>query len=96
MKVSIKNLRKNSRLSVEEVAKELNVHPYTIYGWERGDNEPRVSQAIKLCELYGCLIYDVQWLDMNKNERQYRKERRKEQRLSGIYEMYNDDNKKKQ
>ena len=35
----IKALRKQRHLSAEEIAEKLNVHPSTVYRWEKGDIE---------------------------------------------------------
>lgn len=35
-----------------EVARIMQVSKNTIVSWEKGTREPKVTQAIKLCELY--------------------------------------------
>jgi len=43
-----------------ELANKLDVTPATVYTWERGRNEPRVSQLRKLAELFGVLMDDIE------------------------------------
>ncbi len=45
--------RVNAGLTQEDVSKEMKVSKNTIVAWENGQNEPKISQARALSELYG-------------------------------------------
>ena len=42
-----------------EIAYRLRVAPVTIYNWERGRTEPRVSQFRQLARLFGVSMDDI-------------------------------------
>ena len=46
-------LRKNKKLSQEEVAEKLNVTRQTVSKWETNQSMPDFDKIIPLCELYG-------------------------------------------
>ena len=52
LRISLAAARVNAGLSQEDVAKALNVRKQTIVSWEKGTSEPKISQALKLSELY--------------------------------------------
>lgn len=54
---TLRELRKNCNLSVDEVSNILQEHcnyaaPKTIYGWESGRTQPDADTLMFLCELY--------------------------------------------
>ena len=46
-------LRKDKRLSQEEVAEKLNVTRQTVSKWETNQSMPDFDKIVPLCELYG-------------------------------------------
>ena len=46
-------LRRDKRLSQEEVAEKLNVTRQTISKWETDQSMPDFDKVVPLCELYG-------------------------------------------
>lgn len=50
--ISLAAARVNAQKTQEEVAKALKVGKQTIVSWEKGESEPRISQARMLSELY--------------------------------------------
>lgn len=52
LRISLAAARVNAGLSQEDVAKSLNVGKQTIVSWEKGTSEPKISQALRLSELY--------------------------------------------
>ena len=46
-------LRRNKKLSQEEVADKLNVTRQTISKWETNQSMPDFDKVVPLCELYG-------------------------------------------
>ena len=59
MRKTIRQLREELGLTQLELANKLDVTPATVYTWERGRNEPRVSQLRKLADLFGVLMDDI-------------------------------------
>ncbi len=49
----IRRLREERGWTQLELAYRLGVTPVTIYNWERGRTEPRVSQFRQLARLFG-------------------------------------------
>ena len=59
VKIELRNLRKVSGYTLEEVANTLGIHVSTLLCWERGDSEPRISEAMLLAELYEVDVNDI-------------------------------------
>lgn len=59
MKVSIRALRVNKRLSQEEAAKQLKITKRTLQNWENEVTFPTAPQLVKICEIYGCTLGDI-------------------------------------
>lgn len=57
---TIRQFREEMGLTQLELANKLDVTPATVYTWERGRNEPRVSQLRKLAEEFGVLMDDIE------------------------------------
>ncbi len=56
---TIKDLRDERGWTQLELANQLGVTPSTIYNWERGRFEPRVSQLRELARLFGVKMDDI-------------------------------------
>lgn len=61
-KISLKAARVNANLTQRAAASFINVERETISSWERGKSEPKITQAIALCSLYGVSIDNVIFL----------------------------------
>ena len=48
----ITSLRKEKKLSIEELSQELNIASDVINKWEKGDLNPEISDLIKLSEFF--------------------------------------------
>ncbi len=48
----IASLRKEKKLSIEELSKKLNIESDVINKWEKGDLNPEISDLIKLSEFF--------------------------------------------
>lgn len=57
--ISLAAARVNAKLTQEEVAKKLHINKQTIVAWEKGESEPKVSQAMALSELYKIPIDNI-------------------------------------
>ena len=64
-------LRKNKKLSQEEVADKLNVTRQTVSKWETNQSMPDFDKIVPLCELYGItpneLFMGLKEKDVSKN-----------------------------
>lgn len=49
----IKSIRLSQKLSVSELAKKMGCSRQTIYNWEDGVTEPKLSQFLHLCIIVG-------------------------------------------
>ncbi len=59
MKISLKALRVNAKLTQEEAAKSLNVTAKTIQNWESYETFPTGRQLISICSVYRCGLDDI-------------------------------------
>ena len=59
MAISLKAARVNADMTQIELAKELGVSKVTIWMWETGKSEPRVSQFQELCRVCKVDPFDV-------------------------------------
>ena len=83
-------LRKEKRLSQEEVAEKLNVSRQTVSKWETGQSSPDLDKIIPLCELYEIssdeLLTGKKYEEVIKEEKEYENMKAKGIGLSlGIY-----------
>lgn len=51
--MKLKELRTRDGLSIERVARQLEVSSMTIRNWESGETEPSASQVKALADLFG-------------------------------------------
>lgn len=59
MKVSIRALRVNRRLSQKTAAKELGITQRTLQNWENDATFPTGPQLMRICAVYGCELDDI-------------------------------------
>lgn len=52
----LKELRKEKRLTQEELAKKINVTKLTISRWERGERVPKSDKAQQLADFFGVSV----------------------------------------
>lgn len=52
IKISLAAARVNAGLTQDAVARAMRVSKNTVVAWEKGNTEPKVSQARELSELY--------------------------------------------
>lgn len=56
---TIRELREQHRLTQLELAIKIDVSPGSVYGWESGRTEPKVSQLRKLARLFDVSMDDI-------------------------------------
>ena len=52
-KITLKAARVNAGLTQEEAAKRMHIAQSTLRNWENGNTDPKLSQFMMLCQLYG-------------------------------------------
>ena len=64
MTISLRAYRVNKGLTIEQVAKQLEVSQNTIRNWERGERKPKKVYVEALAKLYGV---DTKQIFLQKN-----------------------------
>ena len=59
MKNRLRILRKKSGLSVPDIADEIGLTGPAYRRWERGEVDPKVSQALQICALFDCKMDEI-------------------------------------
>lgn len=60
-KITLAAARVNAELVLEEAAAKIGRAPATVSAWENYISEPKISDALKLAELYGVSVYTIEW-----------------------------------
>jgi len=55
----IKKMRERAGLTQAKVATALEISTDTLWRWETGIGEPRLSDMLKMSELFGCTIDEL-------------------------------------
>lgn len=93
VKIELRNLRKASGYTLEEVANTLGIHVSTLLCWERGDSEPRISEAMLLAELYEVDVNDIAFVRNGEQDKIIRHKIRKMQKMDKVYKNFINKNK---
>lgn len=56
---NLKKLRKNARLTQEDLAEHLNVTRQTVAKWETGESVPDIDSCIAMSKLYNITVDDL-------------------------------------
>ena len=56
---NLKTLRKNKKISQEELAEKVGVTRQSVSKWEVGDAYPEMSNIVALCSIFKCNINDL-------------------------------------
>ncbi len=56
---NLKQIRKNKKISQEELAEKLGVSRQSISKWETGENFPSMQNIMCLCDIFKCKINDL-------------------------------------
>lgn len=68
-KYRIRDLRRESGLTAEELGKSVGLSRYAILYWEKGKNYPQVDVCLQLCKIFDCSMdYLLGLSDMRKPE----------------------------
>ncbi|WP_333860689.1 helix-turn-helix domain-containing protein [Clostridium sp.] len=82
MKLSekLRELRKVSKLSQEQLAQKLNVTNQAVSRWELGKNYPDILNLVKLCD-----IYNISLDELIRDDLDFQKSLSSKNRIKGIY-----------
>lgn len=56
---NLKRLRKNKKLSQEQLAEKVNVSRQSVSKWETGEAYPEMNNILELCKIFHCRINDL-------------------------------------
>ena len=68
----LKELRKEKRLTQEELAREIGISKITVLRWENGERQIKLDKAQKLADFFGVSIAHLLCYDDNDFEKQIR------------------------
>ena len=61
---NLKKIRKNKKMSQEELAEKVNVSRQSVSKWETGDAYPEMNNILELCKIFNCKLNDLVYSDM--------------------------------
>ena len=62
---NLKLIRKNKKMSQEELAEKVNVSRQSVSKWETGEAYPEMNNILELCKIFNCKINDLVHEDMS-------------------------------
>ena len=61
---NLKLIRKNKKMSQEQLAEKMNVSRQSVSKWETGEAYPEMNNILELCKILNCKINDLVHTDM--------------------------------
>ena len=62
---NLKIIRKNKKMSQEQLAEKVNVSRQSVSKWENGEAYPEMNNILELCKIFNCKINDLVHTDMS-------------------------------
>ena len=62
---NLKIIRKNKKMSQEQLAEIVNVSRQSVSKWENGEAYPEMNNILELCKIFNCKINDLVHTDMS-------------------------------
>jgi len=62
---NLKIIRKNKKMSQEELAEKVNVSRQSVSKWETGESYPEMNNILELCKIFNCKINDLVHTEMS-------------------------------
>ena len=62
---NLKKIRKNKKMSQEQLAEKVNVSRQSVSKWENGEAYPEMNNILELCKIFNCKINDLVHTDMS-------------------------------
>ena len=61
---NLKLIRKNKKMSQEQLAEKMNVSRQSVSKWENGESYPEMNNILELCKIFNCKLNDLVHTDM--------------------------------
>ena len=61
---NLKLIRKNKKMSQEQLAERVNVSRQSVSKWENGEAYPEMNNILELCKIFNCKLNDLVHTDM--------------------------------
>ena len=62
---NLRQIRKNKKMSQEQLAERVNVTRQSISKWENGESYPEMNNILELCRIFNCKLNDLVHTDMS-------------------------------
>ncbi|MBE6144540.1 MAG: helix-turn-helix transcriptional regulator [Firmicutes bacterium] len=62
---NLRKIRKNKKMSQEQLAEKVNVTRQSVSKWENGESYPEMNNILELCKIFNCKINDLVHNDMS-------------------------------
>jgi len=62
---NLKTIRKDKKMSQEQLAEKVNVSRQSVSKWENGEAYPEMNNILELCKIFNCKINDLVHTDMS-------------------------------
>ena len=62
---NLKLIRKNKKMSQEQLAEKMNVSRQSVSKWETAEAYPEMNNILELCKIFNCKINDLVHTDMS-------------------------------
>ena len=62
---NLKLIRKNKKMSQEQLAEKMNVSRQSVSKWENAEAYPEMNNILELCKIFNCKINDLVHSDMS-------------------------------
>ena len=62
---NLKKIRKDKKMSQEQLAERVNVSRQSVSKWETGEAYPEMNNILELCKIFNCKINDLVHTDMS-------------------------------
>lgn len=61
---NLRQIRKNKKMSQEQLAQMVNVSRQSVSKWENGESYPEMNNILELCKIFNCKLNDLVHTDM--------------------------------
>jgi len=61
---NLRQIRKNKKMSQEQLAEKVNVTRQSVSKWENGESYPEMNNILELCKIFNCKLNDLVYTDM--------------------------------
>ena len=61
---NLRQIRKNKKMSQEQLAEKVNVTRQSVSKWENGESYPEMNNILELCKIFNCKLNDLVHTDM--------------------------------